>query len=310
MVNEDAKNIVDEEIDDIPTEINGLPIDKIPEEMIHKPDSISGQIEILLFNGYSKEEIAEVGLSAGSTRTVASKMHSKYGIKFGESKTKKKLDDDNPKGTGLSTKVKSQKGSSSMEATLNSITFPEGNQEDIMSGVKFGMNLMAVSVRFVQELAATGIAQSKPLIELSRAMRDGEILAAKNASAEAARSAAQEVVGVVGPMLTSINDRQNAIESKLPLLTDGSSNSSSNPMRDMMMRAMQPHMEKAMSSMMGKVMGGNMFGGGSQQNSAPNIPTQSEGPWPIQDETEPIVKEAIRKQGQDDSCPWNITEEE
>jgi len=124
------------------------------------------------------------------------------------------------------------------EAIVDAIKLPtvDGELGGFEKGIKFGASMIILGVRVAQELSAVGIQQAKPLIDMSKSMREGEALAAKSAAGEAAMEAAGMVQQSLMPYLANI--------SKTPSGTD--------PMKAMMVRVMEP----MMTNMMGKILPG------------------------------------------------------
>lgn len=92
------------------------------------------------------------------------------------------------------------------EALINAIEIPveDGHIEGFEKGLKFGANIVVLGVRIAQELSNLGVQQARPLIEMSKSMREGEAMAAKSAAGEAALLAAAQVQQNLQPYLANI----------------------------------------------------------------------------------------------------------
>lgn len=119
------------------------------------------------------------------------------------------------------------------EAIIESISVPiaDGEAETFEQGMKFGMSTVVLGVRVAQELASIGGQQAKPILDMARAMREGEAMAAKGAADEAAYKAASSIQQTFGPMIASIQE-----SSKIGA-------GGADPMKAMMVRTMEPLMK-------------------------------------------------------------------
>lgn len=111
-------------------------------------------------------------------------------------------------------------------------------------GLKFGASMLILGVRVAQELGNMGLQQARPIMDMANAMRQGEAAAAKNAAAEAAMLAAEQVREDMLPIISSI--------SKTP--------SSGDPMKQMMVRTMEPLLARMMNTVMPGMGGGGAAG--------------------------------------------------
>lgn len=116
------------------------------------------------------------------------------------------------------------------EAIIDSISLPiaDGEGPAFEKGLKFGASIVVLGVRVAQELSNLGVQQARPLIEMSKSMREGEALAAKSASGEAAMAAAAMVQQNLQPYLANM--------SRPP--------AGPNPMKEMITRLMEPMMQR------------------------------------------------------------------
>lgn len=270
----------EEPVKELITGINGLSVSDVPDDLMAGPTSISGQIEILLRNGYMREEIIDVGFSKRSVETIASKLKSRYGKEFGKPAPAALM-----KADPAVNMARAAKGND-MAQIMQAIKFPEGNSADIQKGVTFGIGILLLGVRLVQEMSTIGIQQTKPLLDVARSMREGETAAALRGAEAAGMAAAMGVTQQIGPELEAIRARQDAMSA--PQL------SPNNPMADMMAKVMMPHMQSAMQKVMSGMMsgGGGMFGGG-KPSSQPAL----QAPQANYQPTQPIAEEQSPSDG-------------
>lgn len=214
--------------------------------------SIRKQIEDLLMRGYSVDEIVEAGFNKRSAQTIASEL-------------KKKLSNRNvgkqmmPAGRNIPV----VKGGAPPELLIESISLPDvanGHGQSFEQGLKFGMSVLILGVRMVQELATIGAQQAKPIIEMSKSMRAGEAEAAKAAATDAAMEAAGMVQQSLMPILSNIQQK-NAVPTN-----------TSDPMKNMMANAMSPIFQNMMGSMMSMLPGAK-----NQQANAGSQPPPANG---------------------------------
>jgi len=201
--------------------------------------SIRKQIEQGLLAGRTKEELIEEGFNKRSVQTVASELKTKMG-------TSRSTAGRQPARTsgGLTIFAKG----SPPEAIIDSIAVPDvadGNGYAFEQGIKFGMSLLTISIRMVQEMSAIGVQQSKPIIDMAKSMREGEVMAAKNAADDAAVAAAGMVQESMMPIL--MNLQKNA----------GTGGDGVDPMRAMMVRTMEPMFSKMLNGMMARLPSGS-----------------------------------------------------
>jgi hypothetical protein len=128
------------------------------------------------------------------------------------------------------------------EVILDNVQFPAGINPEFASGMKFGASMVIMGVRIGQDLATSGIQYAKPLIELAKDMRAGEISAAELASGEAASQAATEaasaVMEQVSPYLIKLKElEEKEAERDTPSASQGE-------MRGMMMDMMKPLLKR------------------------------------------------------------------
>lgn len=95
-----------------------------------------------------------------------------------------------------------------VECIIDNIAVPDGHRESFEQGMKFGMQCLLIGVRVAQELSATGVQQAKPLIDMAKDMRAGEVQAADTAARKAAHEAAFEAVERVAAQLPKAQDKK------------------------------------------------------------------------------------------------------
>ena len=134
------------------------------------------------------------------------------------------------------------------EAIIESIRIPmvDGQHQGFEQGMKFGMSQLVLAVRIMQELSAIGLQQVKPLIDMTRSVREGEQAAFKGGADEGAMKAAQAMGATIMPIMSEL---QASIK-------DAGKGSETDPMKSMMVRTMEP----LMKGMMKKIMPGEDTG--------------------------------------------------
>ena len=127
------------------------------------------------------------------------------------------------------------------EAIIESIKIPTavGEDGDFEQGMKFGMTTLVLATRIMQELAAVSMQQVKPLIDMTKTVREGEGLAYKSGADEAAYKAAAAMGQTIMPMMSNM-------EANIAAATKGSE---SDPMKAMMVRTMEPMIQNLMTRM-------------------------------------------------------------
>jgi len=122
------------------------------------------------------------------------------------------------------------------EAIIESISLPielDGQAEGFEKGMKFGMSQLVLAVRIMQELSAIGLQQVRPLIDMTRSVREGEAAAFKGGAEEGAMKAAQAMGSTILPMMSEM---QTAV-------INATKGSEADPMKAMMVRTMEPMMK-------------------------------------------------------------------
>jgi hypothetical protein len=228
------------------------------------PVKIGARTKWQLMHGMNEEEIMELGTNPSTVRICAQELE-RDGYRERPKKTKVQLEKVSgtavTKSSDVNHEIKTYAKGAPPEALINSVNLPLNTPESKVfeSGMKTGMGMLVLAVRVVQELSAIGIQQTKPLIDMSKSMREGEAIAAKNAAMEAAQEAAMKVGGVFGPHIESL-------ENTLANLDKGSS---PDPMKAMMARSMEPMMQQMMKMFMPNMGGMQMPQGQPAQPQAP-----------------------------------------
>ena len=116
----------------------------------------------------------------------------------------------------------------------------DGQSQGFEQGMKFGMTQLVLAVRIMQELSAIGLQQVKPLIDMTRSVREGEAAAFKGGADEGAMKAAQAMGATILPMISEIQAS----------VTSAARSSEADPMKSMLVRTMEPLMKNMMSGIM------------------------------------------------------------
>ncbi len=177
--------------------------DKVPPYLLDTPPDrgIIDGIKWELMHGKTEEQLVAEGQNKGNVRNAAFALE-----KAGFRKRTKFHGKELAVTKGSQPPMKVWASGSPPEAIIGSIQLGIDSTEGLMfeRGLKSGASLVVLGVRIAQELSSIGIGQAKPVMEMARAMREGEIAASKNAANDAAQKAAEDVAGVFGPMLDRI----------------------------------------------------------------------------------------------------------
>jgi len=237
-------------------------------------DSLRAQIEKLLLSGMSRWDIEKKypQYNKKTVQVVTWNLENAGKIPHRTKGTEVAITE---KGTAVSKKDKDEtmiqtfaKGSPP-EALINSMKLPAFNDPlSFESGMHFGLSSIVLAIKLVQEMATAGIQQAKPLIEMARDMRGGELAAAKQAADSASEETAHRVVGEFAPYLESL--QQALAENKKEAAVVG------DPMRNMLVSSFKPVLDNVMQQLMHSFMPG--MGTPAQnasgtQSSAPQIST-------------------------------------
>ena len=134
------------------------------------------------------------------------------------------------------------------ETIIESITIPmvEGQSQGFEMGMKFGMSQLVLAVRIMQELSAIGLQQVKPLIDMTRSVREGEAAAFRGGADEGAMKAAQAMGATIMPMMSEMQT----------MIANSTKSNEVDPMKAMMIRTMEPLMKNMMKNLMPGMEGG------------------------------------------------------
>jgi len=141
-----------------------------------------------------------------------------------------------------------QKGAPA-EAILDNVQFPLNMDPNFAAGMKFGASMIIMGVRIGQDLATTGVQMAKPIVELAKDMRAGEMAAAESAASDAADSAAtqasQAVLEQVSPYMIKLKELLDEQKDR------GSPAEIDHEFKSMMMDMMKPLMNRITSKITG-----------------------------------------------------------
>lgn len=253
---EHAEEIEDEPVEELeeePTEeLEEEPPEEEPELAAYlreeEPAGKTDKAKYWLLRGLSDDEIAESkDLNPNTVRMARGEL-----VKEGLLKKERKPAGGKQKtpSTALTSQAPSRnlqvfaKGSPP-EAIIESISLPielDGQAEGFEKGMKFGMSQLVLAVRIMQELSAIGLQQVRPLIDMTRSVREGEAAAFKGGADEGALRAAQAMGATIMPMMSEM---QTAI-------ANAGKGSEADPVKAMMVRTMEPMMK----NLLGRVVPG------------------------------------------------------
>ena len=224
----------------------GIPAYLLDEMPRSKVDAVKWK----LLRGTSEEELVSEGYNMGTIRNCVYDLKKK-GLYERPPKGERSTAVTKDKHTGLAkttkeTALKSYaRGSPAEDLIQHFARLPDDIRdkkgEVFESGMKFGLSVAVLGIRMAQELSNLGVSQVKPMIEMTKSMREGEALAAKTAAVEAATEAASQIGDILGPTLQDL--RSGMAEQRRPR------SSESDPMREMMIDTMKPLLKGIMSQM-------------------------------------------------------------
>ena len=127
------------------------------------------------------------------------------------------------------------------EAIIDNIHIPaiDGQSESFETGMKFGMSTIVLAVRLMQELSVISAQQVKPLIDMTRSVREGEGAAFKSGADEAAMKAATAMGATIMPIMSEMQ----------ATVANAAKSSEADPMKAMMVRTMEPLMKNMMGGL-------------------------------------------------------------
>jgi len=228
----------------------GLPNEEeIPPYMREEePTGEANRAKYWLLKGLTKEEVSEQkSISFGTCRVCESEL-----VKEGLLKRRPRGSPPGGKPSKSLTPAKTQPGSmqifakgSPPEALINALQMPaevDGSLYGFESGMKFGMSILVTAVRIMNEMSVIGSQQVKPLLDMSKSMREGEAMSYKAGADEAAYKAAQAMGNTIIPQVAAI---QGAVDSMSKQGAAGG-----DPMKAMITRTMEPLIQNLISKVM------------------------------------------------------------
>jgi len=241
----------------------GLPSEEeLPPYMREEePEGQSNKAKYWLLQGMSDEEITEQkDITPGTVRVCRSELVS-------EGLLKKKPRGIPPGGKKKTTAVATRNNKtlqifakgSPPEALIQAIELSgvDGQLIEFEHGMKFGMSILVTAVRVMNELSIIGSQQVKPLLDMTKSMREGEAQSYKAGADEAAYKAASAISQSILPEVDAIRQSVSGIEK--------GASAGGDPVKAMMVRTMEPLIQ----NLMGKIMPGGAAGAGSTGGTAP-----------------------------------------
>lgn len=203
-----------------------------------------------LLRGLSDEEVAEKGLNPNTVRIARSHLM-RDGYMKKERKPSKPKNDKPSAAVAKQTQGKQlqtfAKGSPP-ESLINALEVPDptgnGALLQFESGMKFGLTMLVTAVRLVSEMSIIGSQQVKPLLDMTKTMREGEALSYKAGAEEAAFKAAQAMGQTILPEVGAIHEDVARIEKSVAAGAAGG-----DPVKGMMVRTMEPLLQNMMGKM-------------------------------------------------------------
>lgn len=222
-----------------------------------EPDGKENRAKYWLMKGLDDEEVAAKGINPGTVRIARSHLiRDGYLPKERKPPTRKtQTSTAVTRATGTGKSIQTFAKGSPPEAIIESLSIPgivDGQGESFESGMKFGMSTLVLAMRMVQELSSVGINNVKPLIDLTKSVREGEGAAFKSGADEAAMKTANAVGQSLYPAISSLEEAASKL----------SSNNQGNPMQAMMVRTMEPLIQNLMGRLIPGIGGGQTSGSG------------------------------------------------
>ncbi len=229
-----------------PVEEHEEPEEEPEEELLafqkeEEPTGKTDKAMYWLMRGMSDEDIVETkGLNRNTVRMARGWLADN-----GYLKKERKPSGVKSKTPGAALQTQSAKGTlqvfakgSPPEAIIENIHVPEidGQSASFETGMKFGMSTIVLAVRLMQELSIISAQQVKPLIDMTRSVREGEGAAFKSGADEAAMKAASAMGATIMPIMSEM---QSAV-------INATKGSEPDPMKAMMVRTMEPLMKNMM----------------------------------------------------------------
>lgn len=226
----------------------GLPgQDELPPYMRdEEPTGETNKAKYWLLKGLTKEEVsAQHDITFGTCRIAESDL-----VKEGLLVKKPRGSPPGAKPSKALTPPKTSPGmqvfakGSPPEALIQAIEISgiDGQLVEFEHGMKFGMSILVTAVRLVNEMSIIGSQQVKPLLDMSKSMREGEAMTYKAGADEAALKAAQAMGATIIPQVAAI---EGAVDALAKQGTAGG-----DPVKSMMVRTMEPLIQNLMGRMM------------------------------------------------------------
>lgn len=212
-----------------------------------KPSGKVDQIMWWAFRGKTRKELEKppYNYKGGSIRSAFGRLADQepdwVETKEGEELSDKPVDEKNIPATARKSALAPAKGSAP-EVIIENITIPmiDGQSQGFEQGMKFGMLQLVLAVRVMQELSAIGLQQVKPLIDMTKSVREGETAAFKSGADEAAMKSAQAMGSTILPMISELQTT----------ITNAGKANEADPMKGMMVRTMEPLINNIMKRML------------------------------------------------------------
>jgi hypothetical protein len=243
------------------------------------PEKTGDYIKWALLHGFTEQQLLDDDFRPDTVRIKALELE-KEGLRIRPPKThrttavtpvpKSEMEESSNGRRDLQTdtrrpkEIKTYAKGASAEAILNTLELPEGidvNNPGFALGVKYGMSTLIMGIRMGQDLAASGIQLVKPVIEVARQMREGEIQAGESASQEAASAAAtaasEATASAFVPYLKKLDEMLEKQKEKEEAEEDTTTTpaKAKNEMNEMMMKTFKPILNKIRDSISAKLTG-------------------------------------------------------
>lgn len=229
--------------------------DKVPAYLLDTPPSSKvDAIKWYLLHGKTEEELVAEGFNMGTVRNSAHELR-KDGLYQRPPKEDRPLavvDKVKKKTTDVTLRADKElrsyaKGSPAEDLIQHFARLPDEMRDNVQgevfeSGMKFGLSVAVLGIRMAQELSNLGVSQVKPLIDMTKSMREGEALAAKTAAIEAANEAAGQIGEIIGPTL---QDVRSSLASQAEARLAGT-----DPMRSMIADTFKPMLQNMIKQLM------------------------------------------------------------
>ena len=235
-----------------PGEDTGLPSDSELPPFLQSvmPEGKLNQVKWYLLNGKTAKQLVAEGHNEGTVRTGKSQLVSEGYLKKGTQGPQA----NRPVVRKTSTAVGRPAGGlqifakgSPPEALIQSLDVPDPDGSGALlgfeQGMKFGMTMLVTAVRVVNELSVIGSQQVKPIIDITRSMREGEAMSYKEGAREAAEAAAYKAAQAMGgTIIPAVDEIRRSVER-----IEKDRGSVGDPVKNMMTRTMEPLIQNMIS---------------------------------------------------------------